>query len=222
MRHRDGDDSDGDSRSTVRFTSTPQESSGLRERVLDTEDAARGPLSGIFRLTDSPRVMRKLQEYERAGKRKKEEPPPHPVQQPQPPKPQVNWTIRQFHPLRWSRTDDGWIFNEHFFFRWNIRYFLFRSFIRIQKKKYTRNAHCSSLLHASLIWKMQASIYYRSLCSIHFVSQFERWRFIDFSINFTFHSFLRFFFALKRNQKKWKILKDMYQLPSRFNNHSDH
>ena len=90
MRHRDGDDSDGDSRSTVRFTSTPQETSGLRERVLDTEDAARGPLSGIFRLTDSPRVMKKLQEYERAGKRKKEEPASHPAQQPQPPKPQVN------------------------------------------------------------------------------------------------------------------------------------
>ncbi|XP_076389245.1 tripartite motif containing protein thin isoform X5 [Megachile rotundata] len=90
MRHRDGDDSDGDSRSTVRFTSTPQESSGLRERVLDTEDAARGPLSGIFRLTDSPRVMKKLQEYERAGKRKKEEPAPHPApQQQQPAKPQV-------------------------------------------------------------------------------------------------------------------------------------
>ena len=90
MRHRDGDDSDGDSRSTVRFTSTPQETTGLRERVLDTEDAARGPLSGIFRLTDSPRVMKKLQEYERAGKRKKEEPASHPAQQPQPPKPQVN------------------------------------------------------------------------------------------------------------------------------------
>lgn len=201
MRHRDGDDSDGDSRSTVRFTSTPQESSGLRERVLDTEDAARGPLSGIFRLTDSPRVMRKLQEYERAGKRKKEEPPPHPVQQPQPPKPQVNWTIRQFHPLRWSRTDDGWIFNEHFFFRWNIRYFLFRSFIRIQKKKvYTERALFPLVTsHANLIWKMQASIYY--FCSIHFVSQFERWRFIDFSINFTFHSFLRFFFL------RWKEIK---------------
>lgn len=222
MRHRDGDDSDGDSRSTVRFTSTPQESSGLRERVLDTEDAARGPLSGIFRLTDSPRVMRKLQEYERAGKRKKEEPPPHPVQQPQPPKPQVNWTIRQFHPLRWSRTDDGWIFNEHFFFSVKHSLFPIPFFYSNTKKKYTRNAHCSSLLHASLIWKRQASIYYRSFCSIHFVSQFERWRFIDFSINFTFHSFLRFFFALKRNQKKWKILKDMYQLPSRFNNHSDH
>ncbi|EFN60779.1 RING finger protein nhl-1 [Camponotus floridanus] len=91
MRHRDGDDSDGDSRSTVRFTSTaPQEPSGLRERVLDTEDAARGPLSGIFRLTDSPRVMKKLQECERAGKRKKEEPTSQPqVQQPQTPKPQV-------------------------------------------------------------------------------------------------------------------------------------
>jgi len=88
MRHRDGDDSDGDTRSTVRFTSAPQESSGLRERVLDTEDAARGPLSGIFRLTDSPRVMKKLQECERAGKRKKEEPASQPVQQP-PPKPQV-------------------------------------------------------------------------------------------------------------------------------------
>ncbi|KAL0100870.1 hypothetical protein PUN28_019330 [Cardiocondyla obscurior] len=89
MRHRDGDDSDGDSRSTVRFTSAPQESSGLRERVLDTEDAARGPLSGIFRLTDSPRVMKKLQECERAGKRKKEEPASQPVPQSQPPKPQV-------------------------------------------------------------------------------------------------------------------------------------
>ncbi|KZC10427.1 RING finger protein nhl-1 [Dufourea novaeangliae] len=89
MRHRDGDDSDGDTRSTVRFTSTPQDQSGLRERVLDTEDAARGPLSGIFRLTDSPRVMKKLQDYERAGKRKKEEPPPHPVQQTPTPKPQV-------------------------------------------------------------------------------------------------------------------------------------
>lgn len=90
MRHRDGDDSDGDSRSAVRFTSAPQEPSAMRERVLDTEDAARGPLSGIFRLTDSPRVMKKLQECERAGKRKKEEPASQqPAQQPQPPKPQV-------------------------------------------------------------------------------------------------------------------------------------
>lgn len=87
MRHRDGEDSDGDTRTTVRFMGT-QDTGNARERVLDTEDAARGPLSGIFRLTDSPRVMKKLQEYERAGKRKKEEPvqPPPPAQQ----KPQVS------------------------------------------------------------------------------------------------------------------------------------
>lgn len=91
MRHRDGEDSDGDTRSTVRFNSATQEQSGLREKVLDTEDAARGPLSGIFRLTDSPRVMKKLQECERAGKRKKDD-----VAQPPPlqtPKPQVNFSF---------------------------------------------------------------------------------------------------------------------------------
>ncbi|XP_043670989.1 RING finger protein nhl-1 isoform X4 [Vespula pensylvanica] len=103
MRHRDGDDSDGDSRSTVRFTSTPQES-GLRERVLDTEDAARGPLSGIFRLTDSPRVMKKLQECERAGKRKKEE-SAQPTQ-PQTPKPQVQVRIAPTAMARQVSEDD--------------------------------------------------------------------------------------------------------------------
>ncbi|XP_033220495.1 RING finger protein nhl-1 isoform X2 [Belonocnema kinseyi] len=84
MRHRDGEDSDGDTRSTVRFTGT-QDSANPREKVLDTEDAARGPLSGIFRLTDSPRVMKKLQECERAGKKRKEEPvQPQPAPQPKP------------------------------------------------------------------------------------------------------------------------------------------
>ncbi|XP_053597877.1 probable serine/threonine-protein kinase DDB_G0282963 isoform X2 [Microplitis demolitor] len=73
MRHRDGEESDGDTRSSVRFTSSTD--SNQREKVLDTEDAARGPLSGIFRLTDSPRVMKKLQECERASKRKKDDPP---------------------------------------------------------------------------------------------------------------------------------------------------
>ncbi|XP_043270624.1 RING finger protein nhl-1 isoform X3 [Venturia canescens] len=85
MRHRDGEESDGDTRSTVKFSSAPAESA-QREKVLDTEDAARGPLSGIFRLTDSPRVMKKLQECERAGKRKKEEPA---APQPPAPKPQI-------------------------------------------------------------------------------------------------------------------------------------
>lgn len=108
MRHRDGDDSDGDTRSTVRFTSERQEPSSLRERVLDTEDAARGPLSGIFRLTDSPRVMKKLQECERAGKRKKEEQPASQqtaVQQPQPPKPQVRTS--RFRKIRKELTFRG-------------------------------------------------------------------------------------------------------------------
>lgn len=91
MRNRDGDDSDGGdprSQAGVRFNAG-QEPSALRdrERVLDTEDASRGPLSGIFRLTDSPRVMKKLNECERAGKRKKDEPPTS--QQQQQAKPQV-------------------------------------------------------------------------------------------------------------------------------------
>lgn len=89
MRQRDGEDSDGDSRA-VRFTGAQEPSSGPtipREKVLDTEDAGKGPLSGIFRLTDSPRVMLKLQECERVGKKKKEEVVSAP--QPQPPKPQV-------------------------------------------------------------------------------------------------------------------------------------
>ncbi|XP_034950960.1 RING finger protein nhl-1 isoform X2 [Chelonus insularis] len=83
MRHRDGEESDGDTRSIVRFTPTTDQPP--RERILDTEDAARGPLSGIFRLTDSPRVMKILQEYERASKRKKEEPssPTHFTPKPQ-------------------------------------------------------------------------------------------------------------------------------------------
>lgn len=91
MRHRDGDESDGDSRSTVRFTGTTGGTEqSPREKVLDTEDAARGPLSGIFRLTDSPRVMKKLQECERAGKRKKDEPV---VPQTPTPKPQVKFFV---------------------------------------------------------------------------------------------------------------------------------
>lgn len=51
-----------------------------RERVLDTEDVAKGPLSGITRLYDSPRVMRRLQESE--TKKTKKEKEPTPVQQP--------------------------------------------------------------------------------------------------------------------------------------------
>jgi len=41
-----------------------------RSRVIDTEDATRGPLSGITRFMDSPRVMKRLQEMELKDKKK--------------------------------------------------------------------------------------------------------------------------------------------------------
>ncbi|KAK6618373.1 hypothetical protein RUM44_002825 [Polyplax serrata] len=84
FRRDRGDDSDNDGGQgrSVRF-SEPQHKE--RERVLDTEDVARGPLSGITRLYDSPRVMQRLSE---AGKEKKKpEPKPEPpTQKFQPPK----------------------------------------------------------------------------------------------------------------------------------------
>lgn len=47
-----------------------------RDRVLDTEDVAKGPLSGITRLYDSPRVMKRLQESETKKTKKEKEPTP--------------------------------------------------------------------------------------------------------------------------------------------------
>lgn len=73
-------DSDNEQSSRgVRFT---EQHKPERERVLDTEDVARGPLSGITRLADSPRVMKKLQENESGKKKEKEASLPQPVQQP--------------------------------------------------------------------------------------------------------------------------------------------
>ena len=86
--HGENADSDNDTggNRSVRFTEGHHHKE--RERVLDTEDVARGPLSGITRLYDSPRVMKRLQESEQRGKKKKEEPPPPPqpvqVKAPQP------------------------------------------------------------------------------------------------------------------------------------------
>ncbi|XP_045475158.1 RING finger protein nhl-1 [Harmonia axyridis] len=68
-------ESDSEQTSRVRFNEQKVE----RERVIDTEDVAKGPLSGITRLADSPRVMRKLQENE-SGKKKEKEAPPVPPQ----------------------------------------------------------------------------------------------------------------------------------------------
>ncbi|XP_057656091.1 RING finger protein nhl-1 isoform X1 [Diorhabda carinulata] len=76
-RHQPTDnDSDTEQTSRVRFNEHKE-----REKAFDTEDASRGPLSGITRLADSPRVMKKMQEWETGKLKKKEEaPPPAPTQ----------------------------------------------------------------------------------------------------------------------------------------------
>ncbi|KAF7273917.1 hypothetical protein GWI33_013397 [Rhynchophorus ferrugineus] len=76
------DDSDTESRG-VRFHDQQQPHKTERERPLDTEDVTRGPLSGITRLADSPRVMKKLQENPTGKKKEKETPQPPAPKQPQ-------------------------------------------------------------------------------------------------------------------------------------------
>ncbi|XP_034242054.1 RING finger protein nhl-1 isoform X2 [Thrips palmi] len=66
-----------------------------RERVLDTEDVSKGPLSGITRLYDVPRVMKRLQESELKEKNKGKEPPTPPQPAPQQQQPKKTVTQRQ-------------------------------------------------------------------------------------------------------------------------------
>lgn len=73
--HQQDDTSDNEQGRNVRFQGAGDREKD-RERVLDTEDVARGHLSGIIRLTDSPRVMKRLQEQEKGKKEKKVEPTP--------------------------------------------------------------------------------------------------------------------------------------------------
>lgn len=68
--HQNDDNSDNEQGRSVRFNEKDKEKE--RDRVIDTEDVARGHLSGIIRLTDSPRVMKRLQEQEKGKKEKKE------------------------------------------------------------------------------------------------------------------------------------------------------
>lgn len=86
--HQQDDNSDSEQGRNVRFNEKDRERE--RERVLDTEDVARGQLSGIIRLTDSPRVMKRLQEQEKGKREKKvdpvvQAPKPAVVQQPKRP-----------------------------------------------------------------------------------------------------------------------------------------
>lgn len=75
--HQNDDNSDSESRS-VRFNEKDGSGGGggggkdkERDRVIDTEDVARGHLSGIIRLADSPRVMKRLQEQDKDKKKVK-------------------------------------------------------------------------------------------------------------------------------------------------------
>lgn len=43
-----------------------------KDKIITTEDVAKGPLSGIFRILDSPRAMKKIQEAEKGPREKKE------------------------------------------------------------------------------------------------------------------------------------------------------
>lgn len=50
-----------------------------KQKVTSTEDVAKGPLSGIFRILDSPRAMKKVQDCEKGPREKKEVKPVTPV-----------------------------------------------------------------------------------------------------------------------------------------------
>jgi tripartite motif-containing protein 71 len=50
-----------------------------KKKITSTEDVAKGPLSGIFRILDSPRAMKKVQECENGPREKKEVKPVTPV-----------------------------------------------------------------------------------------------------------------------------------------------
>ncbi|XP_053609187.1 RING finger protein nhl-1 isoform X2 [Plodia interpunctella] len=68
---------DSDSEQTSRAVKA-EEKQKEKEKVADTEDATRGPLSGIFRLSDCPRVMQRILDVDSGKKKEKKEPPPPP------------------------------------------------------------------------------------------------------------------------------------------------
>ncbi|XP_049290238.1 RING finger protein nhl-1 isoform X2 [Anopheles funestus] len=69
--HQLDNDSDNESKTN---TKSAAELEKERNKVTSTEDCAKGPLSGIFRLMDSPRVMKRLQDQEKGKKEKKASP----------------------------------------------------------------------------------------------------------------------------------------------------
>jgi tripartite motif-containing protein 71 len=61
--HKDDNDSDNE-------TSTAGKVEVQNKKATSSDDVTKGPLSGIFRLVDSPRVMKRLQDHERGEKKK--------------------------------------------------------------------------------------------------------------------------------------------------------
>lgn len=70
--HQGDGDSDNESSRNVDVAQSQKD----KNKVTSTEDTSKGPLSGIFRLMDSPRVMKRLQDQERGALVKKVTPPP--------------------------------------------------------------------------------------------------------------------------------------------------
>ncbi|XP_046965714.1 RING finger protein nhl-1 isoform X1 [Vanessa cardui] len=70
-------DNDSDTETSTRAVKAEQKEKE-KEKVADTEDATRGPLSGIFRLSDCPRVMQRILDVDSGKKKEKKEPPPPP------------------------------------------------------------------------------------------------------------------------------------------------
>lgn len=80
VRSHQNDESDTEQQRNVRQSKDPDAKD--RDKVLDTEDVSRGQLSGIIRLSDCPRVLKRLQEQGKEKKEKKETPKPAALQQP--------------------------------------------------------------------------------------------------------------------------------------------
>ncbi|GFQ64950.1 RING finger protein nhl-1 [Trichonephila clavata] len=77
---------------TVRFADEPQQP---RERIFDLDDASKGPLSGVVKLLDSPKVLERLHQNEVKQKlSEKEKPASTPAPTPAPVTPTVTQTKR--------------------------------------------------------------------------------------------------------------------------------
>ncbi|XP_055921453.1 RING finger protein nhl-1 isoform X2 [Eupeodes corollae] len=78
VRSHQNEDSDTEPQRAVRSEKDVKD----RDRVLDTEDVSRGQLSGIIRLCDCPRVIKRLNEQGKEKKEKKETPAATPAAKP--------------------------------------------------------------------------------------------------------------------------------------------